>query len=257
MKKMFRKWIYRFLATLVFIAGILITLVLQPTLTYANKTTHNNFRIYHNKTLNVGLLKQLDTCIGLLQKSEYYRPNLQLDICLNDGSLYPTIIEKIQRPAFAWGFYNKVVLNGEIDYTNNLLVLGDYKWNLQQLLTHEMIHCLQYDRLGLWKSNPLASIPEWKWEGYAEYIARQANDQKDLVKNLDRLFKTDSTEWSILFSDGSIIPRIYYQYWVLVQYCMDIRKMSFTDLLKDTVSEESKRKAMMDWYKTAISSTSP
>ena len=74
------------------------------------------------------------------------------------------------------GFYNKVILQGNANITGNYVELRGYKWNLTQLLVHEMTHCFQYDKLGLWKSKPIANIPDWKWEGYAEYVASTQND---------------------------------------------------------------------------------
>ena len=94
--------------------------------------------------------------------------------------MYPSLIEMIQGQAFAWGFYNKVVLNGKLNCKENCVELNGYKWNLIQLIAHEETHCLQFHKFGIWKSNPVASNPKWKWEGYAEYVARQNKDQKDL-----------------------------------------------------------------------------
>ena len=59
------------------------------------------------------------------------------------------------------------------------------------IIAHEMTHCLQFDKLGFWESKPIANIPNWKWEGYAEYISRQNADQKDLSKNIQRFIATD------------------------------------------------------------------
>jgi hypothetical protein len=64
--------------------------------------------------------------------------------------------------AFAWGFYNKVVMQGSTNCTSNYVTLNGFKWNLIQLLAHEMTYCLQFDKLGFWKSKPIANIPNWK-----------------------------------------------------------------------------------------------
>ncbi len=170
---------------------------------------------------------------------------------MNDGSTYPVIIRKIFGENFATGFYDKVVLQGNPDYEYNYIEIRGYKWNLTQLFAHEATHCLQYDKLGLWKSNPMAEYPAWKWEGYPEYIARQNPDQKDLAKNIGRLIKTEQTDnngW-IYFADstGTVIP--YYRDWLLMQYDIDIKKMTYMQILKDTTQEETVRQQMMDWYK--------
>jgi len=248
MKRQIKKWVLRFSATVLLIAGLLLIIVLNPMLTYANKTTHQHYAIFHHKPLDPALTIRLDQATGLLKASELYDSTFQLDICLNDGSAYPSLMKTLRGRAFAWGFYNKVVLQGVANCKDNYLELDGYRWNLTQLLTHEMIHCLQFARLGLWKSKPVATIPDWKWEGYAEYVSRQSDEQKDLSKNITRLIKTDKSNWEITFSDSTISPRAYYEYWTLVQYCMDIRKMNFNQVLSDTTSEEALRQEMMKWF---------
>lgn len=238
----------RIFATTLLIAGIVLIIILNPPLTYASKTTYNSYSIYHNKALNPAFTSKLEQATFLLKSSEFYGNELILDICLNDGSIYPTLIKKLQGPAFARGFYNKVILHGTMNCTANYLELNGYKWNLVQLLVHEMTHCLQYKKLGFWKSNPVANIPTWKWEGYAEYVSRQNEDQKDLSENIKRYLASDHEKWEISFIDNTIAPREYYEYWLLVQYSMNIKKMSFEQMIKDTTREEMVRQEMMNWY---------
>lgn len=248
MKQQIKKWTLRITVIGFFIIGFLLTIVLNPILTYANKTIHNNFTIYHNTKLDPLLTSQLDNARNLLKTSEFYNTKLNLDICLNDGSKYTDIIKTILGQAFAWGFYDKVVLQGTMNCKENYVELNGYKWNLTQLLAHEMTHCLQFDKLGLWKSNPVANIPNWKWEGYAEYVSRQDADQKDLSKNLARLFTTNKSNWEVVLADSTISPREYYESWALVQYCMDIKMMTYEQILVDTTNEQIVRQEMMDWY---------
>lgn len=249
MKPQIKRWAFRFTVTGLFVAGLLLIIILNPILTYAHKTTHNNYTIFHNKQLDQTLGIKLDQASDLLERSEFYNSKLQLDICLNDGSIYPTIMKNLRGRAFAWGFYNKIVLQGTANYQDNHVELNGYKWNLTQLLAHEIAHCLQFDKLGFWKSNPVANISNWKWEGYAEYISRQNSDQKELSKNIDRLIATDKNNWEINFADSTIVPREYYNSWTLVQYCMDIKKMTYKKILEDTTSEQTVKQEMMSWYK--------
>jgi hypothetical protein len=248
MKREIKKWTLRLTATGLLIAGLLLTIVLNPLLTYANKTTYNNFTIYHHNKLDPSLTSHLDEARNLLRVSEFYNEKLNLDICLNDGSRYTDAIKAIRGQAFAWGFYDKVVLQGIMNCKENFVELNGYKWNLTQLLAHEMTHCLQFDELGLWKSKPFANIDNWKWEGYAEYVSRQNENQKDLIRNLDRLSQTDKNSWEIEFDDSTITSVEYFKYWTLVQYCLDIKKMSYKQLLTDTTNEQSIRQEMMSWY---------
>ena len=248
MKRQIKKWTLCLTATTLLIAGLLLIIILNPILIYANKTTHNNFTVFYNKTLDPTLLTKLDQASELLKGSEFYNPKLHLEICLNDGSKYPKLIRTIRGQAFGWGFYDKVVMQGNANFKDNYVELNGYKWNLTQLIAHEMTHCLQFDKLGFCKSKPIANIPNWKWEGYAEYISRQYADQKDLSKNIERLIATNKKNWEIKFADRSIAPREYYDNWTLIQYCMDIKKMTYSQILADTKSEQTVRQEMLSWF---------
>ena len=240
----------KIISTLIVISGLLIVIILNPILTYANETGYGNFAVFHNLALEKETFLRVKEVTRLLKTSEFYNRNLKLDICLNDGSLYPKLIQKIRGRAFAFGFYKEIVLQGNAHFSQNYVELNGYRWNLTQLLVHEAIHCLQFDKLGVWKTNPVAHIPEWKFEGYPEYVARQDADQTDLAKNIDRLIeieKHESNNW-ISFEDGTgtVIP--YYKSWLLIQYCMQIKQMTYQQILADTTAEDIIRKEMMNWH---------
>jgi hypothetical protein len=103
MKRQIRKWTLRLTATGLLCLGLLVGIVLNPTLLYANKTTVGNYTVYHNAPLDEIFISLLDDATGLVKASELYDANLKLDICLNDGSLYPTLMEKLRGQAFGWG----------------------------------------------------------------------------------------------------------------------------------------------------------
>jgi hypothetical protein len=243
-----KKWTFRISVVGLFIATLLLVIILNPILSYGNKTTGKNYSVFHHTPLDPKLTHEIGEAFVLLKKSELYGPNLKLDICLNDGSSYPKLLEALRGQAFAWGFYNKVVLQGVANHRENYVELNGYKWNLTQLLAHEMTHCMQFDHLGFWKSNPFANIPNWKWEGYAEYVSRKSEDQGDLKRNIARFIHSDRHAWGIAFPDGTIAPIEYYEYWLLVQFCMDVQKMSYKQVLSDTVSKEAMEQKMMQWY---------
>ena len=250
MKRAIMKWSLRLSATVILIGGLLLAIVLNPSLLYAERTIVGNHTVYHNSEVGHDFFNQLENVTNSLKKSELYDPTFKLDICLNDGSFYPTLLEKIRGQAFAWGFYNKVVLQGTALYHDNLVELNGFYWNLEQLITHEAIHCYQYNKLGFLGSNPVAGYPNWKWEGYPEFVARQREDQQDLVTNIDRLLGAiveDKDRWDIEFTDGSISPINYYSDWLLVTYCINVKQLSFKQLLNDPAERAMVEEEMMAW----------
>ena len=250
MKKL-RKWFIRILSTLLVLLSILGIFVLKPSLLYAHKTKFETFTVYHQRPLSRQVESLLNNAKVILKKSEIYNNAFKIDICLNDGSYYPKLIQAMHDPAFGIGFYNKVVLMGKIDFDKNFVELNGYKWNLTQLIAHEAIHCYQFKKFGLWKSNPVAGYAQWKWEGYNEYVARQENDQLALAQNIERLVeaeKKDKNVWAIFFTDSTIAGKLYYKWWLQMQYCKDVKGMTYPAILKDTTNGENIHTEMMTWY---------
>jgi hypothetical protein len=256
LKSALRKWLFRFAATGVFILMLLLVIVLNPGLSYAHHTNYGRFNIYHHNNLEASFTIHLTAAEELLSSSVLYKERLQLDICLNDGSVYPAIVEKLTGPAFARGFYNKVVLHGSLNTQENYIELNGYKWNLTQLLAHEMVHCLQFEQLGLLHSKPIASIPNWKWEGYAEYIARNTADMPTLVTHISTFIEAPGSNWAITLNNNTIIPKQYFEYWLMVRFCLDEQQMSYDELLNDTKSAITVYNEMMEWYKKHSSNNS-
>jgi hypothetical protein len=251
MKRQLKKWTIRLVATGLLLFGLLILFMLNPVILYANKTLIGNYSIYHNRPLDKNLIAHLEQATVLIRSSELYDPNLAVDICLKDGSKYPGLIRNILGTDFLSSFYNKIVFTGDtINYKDNYIQLGKHKWNLTQMIAHAGIHCLEFNKYGLWNSNPIGGHPEWKWEGYPEYIARQNSVEKNLRNNIKTFLQKDQEGHSgwIMFPDSTEIPSSFYSYMLLIQFCVDIKKMNFGQILKDSVAEETIKQQMMKWY---------
>ncbi|CAN5211774.1 hypothetical protein BH11BAC6_BH11BAC6_15170 [soil metagenome] len=63
---------------------------------------------------------------------------------------------------------------------------------------------------------------------------------------------SNSKSWAIILADKTISPREYYNDWILIQYCLDIKKMNYQQILADTTPEESVSAQMMNWYNKTI-----
>lgn len=173
-----------------------------------------------------------------------------MDVCLKEGSKYPGLIEKVLGKDVLSSFYNKIVFTGdEASFNRNYIQLYGHKWNLAEMLAHAQLHCLEFNKYGLWRSNPIGKHPEWKWEGYPEYIARQ-HQTGNLQAGIKTLIKTErdnNTGWMLLPDSTETLVH-YFKHRLLIQYCLEVKKMAFVDLLRDTTGEKAVRLQMMDWY---------
>ncbi|MDX1627284.1 MAG: hypothetical protein R3345_01220 [Fulvivirga sp.] len=251
MKNKIARWSIRIITLSILFISTLILIVFNPNLLYAKKTEVGNFIVFHQSNLDPELPSRLQAVDELIQSSELYDPRFKVKICLNDGSMYPVLFEKLRGPAFGWGFYNIATFRGTFDYSKNKVVLNGYAWNMEQLIAHEVTHCLQANALGMMSANPFGNHAQWKWEGYPEYVARRNAEQTSLMKNIKRIKETREKNpgaWGIFFNDGTVAPGTYYDHWLLVQYCLDIEGMTYSDLLKSDISRGTLEKKMLDWY---------
>jgi hypothetical protein len=245
--KKFKGWGLKILAFVILIFTILVVIILNPKISYAKKLSYKTIEIFSSNEIPNKFLQQIDSSLLLIKKSELYDSNFKIQLCLNDGSIYPSITENLLGKAFARGYLNKVVIYGKINFIENKVQLNGYNWNLTELVAHEIVHCYQYNELGLFKSNPLAKYPQWKWEGYAEYVAR--SNYNDLINNIKKYKESNENHWGITLNDNTICPREYYLHWLMVQYCIDVKKIDFLSLLKTRFNEKGLEKEMFAYFK--------
>lgn len=233
----------------------LVVLLLNPAFLYAHQTATPHYTIYHNQPLDPALLPRLAQARALVQQSAWFDSTLKLNLCLNDGSAYPGVVEKLLGPAFGWSVYHSVVLSGKADWQANYEALNGYKWNLVQLLAHEATHCYQLRYLGVWRMNPLVRhYPTWKTEGYAEYVARRGDNYPALRQQVQQLQHAEHAApgvWGIMLADSTNASREYATYLSLTAYCLDIKRLTYSQLLADTTSEQVVHRQVLSWYQQA------
>jgi hypothetical protein len=251
MTNTFKKVTFSLFTSGLLVSVVLVLLLLNPTFLYAHRTTTPHHIIYHNQPLDPALLPRLAQAQAIVQQSNWFDSTLRLNICLNDGSPYSSLVEKVAGPAFGWSISRTVVLNGEVNPRANYVSFHGYKWNFVQLFAHESVHCYQLRRLGIWRVNPVIHYPTWKMEGYAEYIARRGTNYPCLrqqVQQLNQAQKATPNDWGITLSDSTSASREYATYLVLTTYCLDVRKMTYQQLIADTTSEQVVYRQLISWY---------
>jgi hypothetical protein len=251
MKKRIKTWSIRIGITTGISLISIIGAVLNPGLLYANKTEIGNYTVYHSGELDEAFHSRMTAVQKVMSESELYDEELKIDICLNDGSLYPRILKIVLPPAFGWSISNKAVFQGVANYKENVVEVNSYQWNLEQLFVHEMTHCYQFNHFGFLQSKPVANQPTWKWEGYAEYASRKESTQLSILENIKRKEQArtdDPDEWGIFFDDETVAPREYFDYWLLVQYCLDIKGMTYIELINSSTPKEALELEMKVWY---------
>lgn len=264
MKKQLRVIFKRVLLAVLIIISVLVTTILFPQLLFANKIKYKKFKVCSNDKISDDLKIVLDNAMNLVQKSELYDSAYKYNIILCHNSFYNKIDGRLlgTGPA-ARVTLNNVIIKVRIDPTGNLAYPTfpkECEVDLTYLLAHEMIHCLQANKYGIMRFNPFRHPEFWKLEGYPEYISRKASlSGKDysLTSEIARYvnLRNKGTGLWILTEDGGCdFPDYYYKGRLMMEYLMDLRHLSYDQILKDTVSESTIYNEMIKWKDSTTSS---
>jgi hypothetical protein len=252
-KKIFRITLLAFLAAFLTISFI----VLFPQKLFANKLKYKEFTVCSNDRIDNDLKIVLDNAMGLVRKSELYDSSYQYNIILCYNTFYNKIDNKIfgTGPAARSRFHN-VIIKVRIDPKNNLAAPTFHKAcevNLTEIIAHEMIHCLQGHKYGILKFNPFKHPEFWKLEGYPEYISKQnelSSEGYNLTRDINRYVNLKSKATDIWISSeegGCEVPDYYYKGKLMMEYLMNVKHLSYDQILKDTLSESTVYREMIKW----------
>ncbi len=237
------------------------TIVLFPQHLFAYKLEYKCFTVYSNEKMDDDIKIVLDNAMNLVKNSEINDSDYNYNIILCFHSFYNNIDDKLfgEGPA-ARARLNDVIIKIRVDPKNNLAFPTFHKAckvDLTELLAHEMTHCLQANKYGIAKFNPFKHPEFWKLEGYPEYISRRkelSNKDYSLINDIDRYVDLGTIAngiWILESEGGCEVPDYYYKGRLMIQYLMEIRHFSYTEILNDTVSENSVYREMIGWEESA------
>jgi hypothetical protein len=121
-----------------------------------------------------------------------------------------------------------------------------WEGSIPHTMAHEVAHLFMVDSIGrsTWKS-----LPQWKQEGYPEYIANigliRADSSAALPRRIDILL--DDEQWL----GPRSWDRIHYQAALMVEFLLDVQEYDLRAIVSDSTTEESTFQAMMQWYRGA------
>ena len=175
---------------ILFLPGVAVLIIIfsQLILTYPNllfkkRVTYKNFHIFSDKIIEQDLNKRLDSISVLLEETGFYNHDKIKIIFCYDKRL-AGFLNTISLARTGAGFHhfsgNVYIFNTRIESfrAENAKAKGDHlelieytyqKFELDNILTHEILHKLHSDTLGLWEFKRKLPSPHWKAEGFAEY----------------------------------------------------------------------------------------
>ncbi len=260
MNKKFKKFLIGITSVLGINFIIYLSLVLSPSLLYANKTQIDFITIHHDQALQSNTEQVVKDAITILKKSELYHKDIAIHLCLNDGSFYPNLMGNLVGGT-AFAFYDIAVVNhSEAKFNENVAA---FQWEINKnelrkfdltvLLAHEFTHNLQYDAFTSYVFRNSIGQINWKLEGHAEYVAREYKKDGLLKEKIDFYLAEEAEEHIGIpvfkKTNGTIQNLSYFKYSLVVQYLLEIEKMSYESILYDIRTLEENFQNMLAWKK--------
>jgi len=251
MKRIIKKTIVSALMIFCVLISGLITIVLFPQPLFANKLEYKKFKVYSDNIPDKSIEVVLNNAYNLVAQSELHDLNYQYDLFFSHDNIYNRIEDLQGKGPAARATAGNIVFKVRVDFENNRAYGPISKINLAEMLAHEMVHCLQANKLGLWNMNQFNHPPYWKLEGYPEYISRQAMlkaENYSLKNEINRFIELESksTNGIVEVSEEHFMPSVYYKGRLMIEYLIDIKGMSYTEILRDDRTEDQVFQEMKD-----------
>ena len=255
-KKKIKKVLYSLLLTILVFVLCVATIILYPQPLFANKVEYQQFKVYSNEKIGNEIRSVLDSALSLVKKSELFDSTYKVDIFLSYHTFLNTIDDKVfGYEQAARAIDNNLVFKVAVDISKNLIYPTFHKsckTGFSYAIAHEMIHCLQANKYGILKFNPFKHPEMWKLDGYPEYIARQKfsdtsyNLKKEIAKYIE--LKSKQTDiWFPIENGDCDLPEVYYKSRLMTEYLINVRHLSYDQILKDIHSEEEIYAEMIAW----------
>lgn len=248
------KWILILFAVGIAIEGIRSIPLLFPYPFFAHNMTLGGFTFYANTDFNSTFRSGIKDSIDRIKQSKLYEPSRhhRVFICEKE-SRYAFFSALAGRNKFSQGinveptgnifiskpFIESIRIDYGAAYANTLL-----EGSVSHIIAHEVTHTLITDSIGYWKSKKL---PNWKKEGYAEYVASQRaslipDNHAQLAFEFERFLSLDTR---------SISPiRLHYlESKLLIHYLIHVQNMSMGSIFHDAIDEETVASDLYQWYR--------
>jgi hypothetical protein len=257
----------------IFIAYI--GLNLWPGILFANHIESGNITIHADQQLGDELEIALRDIEASVSTSELYDPILKHDIFFGYRNKMFSALQI--KPALTYNrnwppYFSQIVTFRQPHFQANTLSHPEHKEdvvNLRQILSHEIVHTLINSHLGMRQGH---QSPLWKIEGYCDYVAAStstfADPSYELQASVKRILNKDLS-WmmddqgnytqmqyghkqmsSIRNEQGVEWPTCYYISRVLWEYHLNVKGLSFDEVMNPEITDHSTLTELIAAYKS-------
>jgi len=221
--------VFRYLVISIVVSYVL--LLCFPQVLFAHEISYRNLKVYSREPLDQNIYAVLDRVESRLATSEINNQEVKPKIFLTNGfSLYALLSLYLGSNSFGKGYAalptNNIFIN-KSDLAKDLVFRNapaNNERSLSGVIAHETTHLLISKKFGYWRN---LSMPVWKKEGYAEYVAGGSTLS----------YETGVKMWKANPQDGTGYQ--YFKYYMLVKFLLEHDRLSVDDLFNRDIDVQS------------------
>lgn len=221
-----------------------VCILLNPSLLFSHHAVYENISLHSNETVTIDTI--MEKSLLKIRQSRFYPDRFRPDIYFCDSyRLYSFLA-----PASSGSFGVHYPLTGNIilsktDFQKGLVVRNGESnpiRTIESVITHEMTHYLIESEFGFWKTR---FMPEWKEEGFCEYIAGASSFD---VREGMRLFTANQNDPSASYR--------YFKYRLYVTYLIQKKGLSFHQIVNGSIDTEELESDIREQIRSSVFSFS-
>ncbi len=227
-----------------------------PNFLFGERNMYRNFVIFSDRKIDSELEKTLESISFRLETIDFYNQQSEITVVFCHDNKLTSIMDKVSMVPSGAGFQhfsgNIYIFNSRIEKfreenskakedLKKIIAYSYQSFDLEDILTHEVLHKLHSDTLGLWEYKRKMPPPHWKAEGFSEYYTFRTKKGKDSNYNF-----RERVNLFLTYKDT--FPLFYYKSQLLYEYLTDYEHLSFHEIMEDELTEEQANSKLTQWY---------
>jgi len=251
-KKLF-KWLGVIVGVIIVLILLDIVVLSTPGPFFPEEKQYGSITVYSEKPIGQETDSIMSEVFLRLNKVPIYDPDRKYNLCLCSTQKKFTFFARLTIRAnriMGFSLLGSAYVNEDFIRELGLKTGGKPKYltregSVVHVATHELMHGYINDYYG---SIAARTLPEWKTEGYCEYGVNQfvapRNSGYSIPERID-IYLDDS-----MWNPTAEVHRPHYVWGLMMEYLVNIRGLSFEQVMADSVTKKKVYQEMMDWRKS-------
>ena len=252
--KIFLKWTGIIVGIIIVLILLDISVLANPGLFFQEAKQYGSITVYSEEPIGEETDSIMSEVFYRLERVPIYDPDRSYNLCLcstqEKFSFFSRLTIRSNR-IMGFSLFGSAYVNEDLIKELGMRTGGQPKYltregSVVHVITHELMHGYITDAYGNYAARIL---PEWKIEGYCEYGANQFVAPQDSGYSIPERIDIylDDSRWN----PTAEIHRPHYVWGLMVEYLINVRGLTFEQVMDDSINKRNVYQDMMDWRKSS------